>query len=140
MLGGKEKKDEFVGTPVQVMLDGPYGGCSIDLGQYETVLLVAGGSGATFTLSLLDDIVARCVKMGRSGGEKTRRIEFAWCIRSFGERTLLGGYLRSRLANIAFVRSMHRVVCADAYGYRFHGRGNLPGPAHLRVCHMPVQP
>lgn len=71
-------------VPIQVMVDGPYGGCSIDLGSYETVLLVAGGSGATFTLGLLDDIVARCVKLGRRGGEKTRRIEFAWCIRSFG--------------------------------------------------------
>ena len=66
------------------MLDGPYGGCSVDLGQYESVLLVAGGSGATFTLGLLDDIVARCVKLGRAHGEKTRRIEFAWCVRSYG--------------------------------------------------------
>lgn len=71
-------------VPVQVMLDGPYGGCSVDLGAYESVLLIAGGSGATFTLGLLDDIVARCLKLGRAHGEKTRRIEFAWCIRSFG--------------------------------------------------------
>lgn len=71
-------------VPVQVMLDGPYGGCSIDLGEYETVLLIAGGSGATFTLGLLDDIVGRCIRLGRSKGEKTRRIEFVWCIRSYG--------------------------------------------------------
>ncbi|OJT14547.1 Ferric reductase transmembrane component 3 [Trametes pubescens] len=77
-------KGEQPGVPVQVMLDGPYGGSSVDLGDYESVLLVAGGSGATFTLGLLDDIVARCVKLGRRNGEKTRRIEFVWCIRSFG--------------------------------------------------------
>lgn len=71
-------------VPVQVMLDGPYGGCSVDLGRYETVLLFSGGAGATFTLGLLDDIVGRCVKLGRRGGEVTKRIEFAWCIRSFG--------------------------------------------------------
>ncbi|KAF5329724.1 hypothetical protein D9619_009486 [Psilocybe cf. subviscida] len=71
-------------VPVQVTLDGPYGGCSIDLGEYETVLLFAGGAGATFTLGLLDDIVGRCVRQRRRGGEKTRRIEFAWCVRSFG--------------------------------------------------------
>ncbi|PBK65298.1 iron reductase [Armillaria solidipes] len=70
-------------VPVQVMLDGPYGGCSVDLGQYENVLLFAGGSGATFTIGLLDDIVGRCVKLGRPRGERTKRIEFAWCIRSF---------------------------------------------------------
>lgn len=85
---GEEKKGDDVGggvgVPVQVMLDGPYGGCSVDLGQYESVLLVAGGSGATFTLGLLDDIVGRCLKLGRKDGEKTRRIQFAWCVRSYG--------------------------------------------------------
>ncbi|KAK0185299.1 iron reductase [Armillaria mellea] len=70
-------------VPVQVMLDGPYGGCSVDLGEYESVLLFAGGSGATFTIGLLDDIVGRCVKLGRPRGERTKRIEFVWCIRSF---------------------------------------------------------
>ncbi|THH28732.1 hypothetical protein EUX98_g5458 [Antrodiella citrinella] len=69
---------------VHVMIDGAYGGCSIDLGTYESVLLIAGGSGATFTLGLLDDIVARCVKLGRKNGERTRRVEFTWCVRSFG--------------------------------------------------------
>ncbi|KAI0312563.1 hypothetical protein OF83DRAFT_1145534 [Amylostereum chailletii] len=69
---------------VQVMLDGPYGGCSLDLGEYESVFLVAGGAGATFTLGLLDDIVGRCVRRGRAHGERTRRIEFVWAIRGFG--------------------------------------------------------
>jgi ferric-chelate reductase len=73
------------GAQVQVMIDGPYGGCSIDPGNFESVLFVAGGSGATFTLGLLDDIVGRCIKLGRRGGERTRRIEFAWCVRSFGK-------------------------------------------------------
>ncbi|KAK0234313.1 iron reductase [Armillaria fumosa] len=49
-------------VPVQVMLDGPYGGCSVDLGEYESVL---------------------CVKLGRPRGERIKRIEFVWCIRSF---------------------------------------------------------
>ena len=80
-----EKKEKEGKAPlVQVMVDGAYGGCSVDIGEYETVLLVAGGSGATFTIGLLDDIVGRCVKLGRSKGERTRRIEFVWCIRSFG--------------------------------------------------------
>jgi len=84
------KDDQFpsdmpVQVPVQVMIDGPYGGCSVDLGDHETVLLFAGGSGITFTLGLLDDIVGRCTRKGRSNGERTRRIEFAWCIRSFGK-------------------------------------------------------
>jgi predicted ferric reductase len=67
------------------MVDGPYGGCSIDIGKHERALLVAGGSGVTFTLGLLDDIVGRCIRLGRRGGERTRKIEFAWCMRSFGQ-------------------------------------------------------
>lgn len=79
-----EKSAAAHNVSVQVMVDGPYGGCSIDIGNYESVLLVAGGAGATFTLGLLDDIVGRCIKLGRTGGERTRKIEFAWCVRSFG--------------------------------------------------------
>ncbi|KAJ3766319.1 iron reductase [Lentinula raphanica] len=70
-------------VPVQVMLDGLYGGCSLDLGHYETVLLIAGESGATFTVCVLDDIVGRCARLGRPNNERTRRIEFVWCLRSY---------------------------------------------------------
>ncbi|KAG1773263.1 iron reductase [Suillus placidus] len=80
-----EKSESDSAAFVQVMLDGPYGGSSVDLGLYESVLLIAGGSGVTFTLGLLDDIIGRCVKLGRSQGERTRRIEFTWCIKSFGQ-------------------------------------------------------
>jgi ferric-chelate reductase len=72
------------GTPVTVMLDGPYGGLAIDLGTHEHVLLLAGGSGLTFALGVLDDLVGRIARHGRAGGEVTRRVELAWCIRSFG--------------------------------------------------------
>lgn len=77
------EKTSRSGVPIQVLIDGPYGGCSVDLGLYETVLLFAGGSGATFTIGILDDIVGRCVR-GRACCETTKRIEFGWCIRSFG--------------------------------------------------------
>ncbi|KAG1893718.1 uncharacterized protein F5891DRAFT_1258322 [Suillus fuscotomentosus] len=66
-----------------VMLDGPYRGSSVDLGLYKSVFLVAGGSGIAFALGLLDNIIGRCVKLGRSQGGRTRIIEFTWCIGSF---------------------------------------------------------
>ena len=80
------EKVDTMPVPVQVMIDGPYGGCSLDLGEYESVLLVAGGAGVTFTLGLLDDLVGRIVRHQRVRGERTRRVEFAWAIRSFGKR------------------------------------------------------
>ena len=85
---------------LQVMIDGPYGGSSIDLGRYEHVLLFAGGSGATFSLGLLDDIVGRCVRLKRKSRELTRRIEFAWCVRSFGTLSWFTTYL-SHIAQTA---------------------------------------
>jgi predicted ferric reductase len=74
---------------VLVTFDGPFGGCSLDLGEYENVFLAAGGVGVTFILGLLDDLVGRIVRRQRGRGERTRRIEFAWAIRSYGEWFLL---------------------------------------------------
>jgi ferric-chelate reductase len=70
---------------VMVMIDGPYGGISFDLGQYENVLLFAGGVGVTFTMGVLDDIVGRIVRLKRRDGERTKSIVFVWCVRSIGE-------------------------------------------------------
>ena len=78
-----EKED----ARLMVMLDGPYGGPTIDIGQYERVLLIAGGSGVTFTLALLDEIVGRITHGGRAGGEATKTIQFVWYIRSWGGST-----------------------------------------------------
>jgi ferric-chelate reductase len=79
------EKADTLRVPVYVMIDGPYGGCSLDLGDYEDVLLVAGGAGVTFTLGLLDDLVGRIVRHQRARNERTLRVEFAWIVRSVGE-------------------------------------------------------
>ncbi|KAI5992847.1 hypothetical protein EDC04DRAFT_2807600 [Pisolithus marmoratus] len=101
----KRDSDQRVDVPVHVMIDGPYGGSSVDLGQYEIVLLVAGGSGATFTPGLLDDIVYRCVKAGRPDGERTTRTEFAWCIKSLGHIAWFAQMLAD-IANLALGSSL----------------------------------
>lgn len=78
--------------PVQVMFDGPYGGCELDLPAYERVLLVAGGSGATFALGVLDELVARsCL----AGDGVTQRVDFVWCVRSFGSIRWFAPLLRA---------------------------------------------
>ena len=80
-----DEKVDNLQVPVHVTFDGPFGGCSLDLGEYESVFLVAGGAGVTFILGLLDDLVGRIVRRQRERGERTRRVEFAWAIRSYGE-------------------------------------------------------
>lgn len=78
--------------PVQVMFDGPYGGCELDLPAYERILLVAGGSGATFALGVLDELVARsCL----AGDGVTQRVDFVWCVRSFGSIKWFAPLLRA---------------------------------------------
>jgi ferric-chelate reductase len=77
------------GTPgpeseVAIMIDGPYSSLVFDCGKYENIVFVAGGSGATFAIGLLDDLVGRVVKHRRANGEKTRHIEFIWYIRTHG--------------------------------------------------------
>ena len=77
---------------VTVLLDGPYGGSSLDFGEYESVLLVSGGSGVTFSLGILDDLLGRVVKLGRPRQERTKRIDLVWCMRSFGAFLLFTSY------------------------------------------------
>ncbi len=73
---------------VGIMIDGPYGGSSVDFATCENVLLIAGGSGITFTLGLLDDLIGRIViergAKGYSNRIKTRRITLVWCMKSYG--------------------------------------------------------
>ncbi|GAA5882878.1 hypothetical protein JCM3774_001374 [Rhodotorula dairenensis] len=63
------------------LLEGPYGGLPAHdspaiLSDTETVLLVAGGSGMSFVLGILDSIVGRRLAAGKGG-----RIEVVWVVR-----------------------------------------------------------
>ncbi|KAJ7710433.1 hypothetical protein B0H17DRAFT_1847 [Mycena rosella] len=83
------------GRDAHLVLDGPYGGPTLRATDYERVLLFAGGSGATFTMAVLDDLVGRCAREGgaRKGGERTRRVVWCWCVRSFGAINWFAPYL-----------------------------------------------
>ncbi|KAF8055170.1 hypothetical protein FPV67DRAFT_1680727 [Lyophyllum atratum] len=91
VLVGVLRNRKPVPIPVQVMFDGPYGGCSLELGEYERVVLVAGGSGATFAVGLMDGIVAAA----RRRNVKTRNVHFVWCTRSFGSIKWFAPLLRA---------------------------------------------
>ncbi|KAG6916256.1 hypothetical protein DXG01_007713 [Tephrocybe rancida] len=96
-------KEVPTSVPVQVMFDGPYGGCSIDLAGCERVVLVAGGSGATFAIGCMDALVALCASPPPGVLQpRTRRIHFVWCTRSPGSLSwftpLLGAIARTAVA------------------------------------------
>jgi hypothetical protein len=80
----EKENDAATGRAVHAILDGPYGGPTLDAGAYAAVFFLAGGSGATAMLGQLDDLVGRCVRRGRARGERTRRVEWVWCVRDAG--------------------------------------------------------
>ena len=84
------------GVLMRGYVDGPFGSAArAKWEDYSTVLLIAGGSGVSFALSVLEYM---CMCMagrdgrdlgGRSGGFgqrnfKTQRIRFVWIVREFG--------------------------------------------------------
>ncbi|KAF8309427.1 hypothetical protein DL93DRAFT_2062937 [Clavulina sp. PMI_390] len=58
------------------ILDGPYGQPP-NLGVFDTAILVAGGSGVSYTLSMLLDRIYRA----QSGRDRTSRVLFIWAVR-----------------------------------------------------------
>ncbi|KAH7105459.1 ferric reductase NAD binding domain-containing protein [Auriculariales sp. MPI-PUGE-AT-0066] len=78
---------------VPVYVDGPYG-MPPSLETFDTVILVAGGTGITYTLPLLLDAV-RNAKLGRS---VVRKIVFIWAIRNAADVKWISSALVDALA------------------------------------------
>ena len=61
----------------RAFIDGPYGGMQRDLASFDTVVLLAGGSGITAIVSQLLDLI----KKMRDGKALTRRVEVVWALK-----------------------------------------------------------
>lgn len=92
-----------------VFVEGPYGTIR-SLRQFDSVVLVAGGMGATFAMPLLRDIASAWKReILRENQTKsthvrrltaTKRIRFVWVIKSRSQLSLFESQLQSVLANI----------------------------------------
>lgn len=94
-----------------VFVEGPYGSLR-SLRQFDSVVLLAGGMGATFTIPLLRDI-ASAWKKEASGENQAikrlaaiKRIRFVWIIKSRSQLSLFEAQLRSVLADVDECRRM----------------------------------
>ncbi|KAH6667510.1 ferric reductase like transmembrane component-domain-containing protein [Halenospora varia] len=58
-------------------LEGPYGGMQRELAAFETVILIAGGSGITALVSQLLNLIKRM----RDGKAVTKKIEVVWALK-----------------------------------------------------------
>lgn len=63
----------------RVLIDGPYGGPNRDPGSFDTVVLVAGGVGVTFTLPIMKDLVRRMQDLSKI---RCSNVQFIWTVRS----------------------------------------------------------
>ncbi|KAK3112317.1 ferric-chelate reductase Frp1 [Teratosphaeriaceae sp. CCFEE 6253] len=63
----------------RAILNGPYGGHQHDFAAFDSVCLIAGSTGITFTLALLQDIAERAANGG--GRLPVRRVRFLWCVK-----------------------------------------------------------
>lgn len=60
------------------MIDGFYGGFKMDLGQYESVLLVGGGSGIIFILGSIEEVF-----WVREKGRGLVKVDVVWIVKDF---------------------------------------------------------
>lgn len=65
------------GAPLRGSVDGPYGRRA-DLAPYDTVVMIAGGSGASYPLGIVHDMEQR------GGLDPRQRIVFVWVVRDEG--------------------------------------------------------
>lgn len=65
---------------VDVVVDGPYGGMMMtDLADYKNVLLVAGGAGASFVMSLWEDLVVQSMQRKAC----TEVVDLVWAVKDY---------------------------------------------------------
>ena len=94
-----------------VILDGPYGNMR-PLQQFDSVFLIAGGSGGSFTIPLLRAIVSRWKANAaehnnskiRSSGFATRFIRFVWVVKSKDEVCWFSDSIEQVASDVAELR------------------------------------
>jgi hypothetical protein len=71
------------GMTIPIMLDGPYGGLGVKtLADFDRAVIVVGGSGAGFSLPIVEDILFQKDFKGRGGPGRVTRIQVVLATRS----------------------------------------------------------
>ena len=120
------------GVLLKTWVDGPFGSpVRTNWGVYSTAVIIAGGSGASFAISVLE-YICLCMAgrdgrslggtMGRKDSFSVQRIRFIWILRDFGELTSVRAPLKAQLVNDA--HTAHLQWCASI----------------LHRCHLLVPP
>lgn len=97
-----------------VALEGPYGSIR-PLQQFDSVILISGSSGGTFTMPLLRDLIHRwrtdtsnpnpCWSIYNLKGIVTRYIKFVWVVKSRAQYNWFSHQLVAAVQDVAYLRS-----------------------------------
>ena len=76
------------GNDVKIMVEGPYGGPGLTVyASFSAALFICGGSGITFALSAIQELVKADV--GAPGSSRVKHIELVWSVRDPGSYALI---------------------------------------------------
>ncbi|KAJ5239404.1 hypothetical protein N7468_004023 [Penicillium chermesinum] len=107
---------------VRCSVDGPYGQIP-DYLDFDRVILVAGGSGATFTFSIALDLIKR---YAATGSNKT--IDFIWTVKHHGSLDWFKDELKelqSPFVNLHIYVSQESSISADSSNLELRTEGDL---------------
>ena len=90
-------EDQSVASTKLAALEGPYGRMR-PLHQFDSIVLFAGRSGATFTVPLLRDIAHRW-RTAEVDTVATRRVRFVWAVKSRDQLSWLNEQLDKVMAD-----------------------------------------
>ena len=99
------------------LINGPYGGSHSDMAAFDSICLMAGSTGITFTLAILQNLADRAVLNAKR--LPLRRVHFVWCIKDVSWASWCNTETSSAVAKLRSVRievevSLY-VTCADAF-------------------------
>ncbi|TKA58983.1 hypothetical protein B0A55_11663 [Friedmanniomyces simplex] len=112
-----ERAEQKAQTKVyRALLNGPYGGHHQDFAAFDSVCLIAGSTGITFTLAVFQDIAERAANSGKK--LPVRRIRFVWCVKEHDRAKWISRELTSAVAKLEQadidVEVMIRATCDES--------------------------
>ncbi|KAF1999128.1 hypothetical protein P154DRAFT_437742 [Amniculicola lignicola CBS 123094] len=109
-----------------VAIEGPYG-CLRPLRQFDSVVFLAGSTGATFTIPLLRDILQGWKEKVNSEQEKslfrspkgavTRHVRFVWVVKSKGQLGWFAEQLSAVCSDFETLREKNRTIKLEVAVY-----------------------
>lgn len=138
LLAGTKEEPVIPQKRHVAFIDGPYGASHADFACFDTVLLIAGSTGVTFTLPLLLDLALRASKQTKQ--LPVRRAEFVWVIRNAEHTSWISDELQSAFSKLQqagidvkvriFVTRDDRFADLPSVSHEGHDNGTTTAPSN----------